>query len=94
MKRMQEANVNRVVRITNCLKTILELEPELRKLELGASLLDEFDFLKSFLKRVDQMQLSEEEVERIERATSRFLEELRLPFSQLMENRPDSDRLQ
>lgn len=86
--------MNRVVRITNCLKTILELEPELRKLDLGGSLLDEFDFLKSFLEKVEHLNLSEEEVERIERATARFLGELRLPFSQRMENRPDSDRLQ
>ncbi|MGE4292952.1 MAG: hypothetical protein AB7E32_12175 [Desulfovibrio sp.] len=92
---MQETkSVNRVIRITNCLKTILELEPELRKLDLGASLLDEFDFLKRFLEKVDHMQLSEDEVERIERATSKFLEELRLPFAQVMEKRSGSDRLQ
>lgn len=92
---MQQAKaVNRVVRITNCLKTILELEPELRKLDLGSSLLDEFDFLKRFLEKVDHMHLSEDEVERIERATSKFLEELRLPFSQLMDKRSGADRLQ
>ncbi|MEF2145878.1 MAG: hypothetical protein V3573_10565 [Desulfovibrionaceae bacterium] len=85
---------NRVIRITNCLQTILELEPELRKLELGTSLLDEFAFLKQFLEKVDHMHLSEAEVERIEKATAKFLDELRLPFAQFMENRPGSERLQ
>ena len=70
-----------LARITSCLQTILELEPELRKLELGHSLLDEFVVLKSFLEKIDNVELNEEDVERIEEATANFLEELRGPLS-------------
>jgi len=75
---------SRLMRIANCLQTILELEPELRKLELGQTLLDEFEVLKTFLERIDEVELSESDVERIERATSNFLEELREPMAHLM----------
>ena len=76
------ADHTRLVRITSCLQTILELEPALSKLEVGASLLDEFVFLKSFLEKIDRVDLSEDDVNRIEQATSNFLEELRQPLSQ------------
>lgn len=70
-----------IIRITNCLQTILELEPELSRLELAGSLLDEFVYLKQFLERIDRVELSEDDVERIEKATENFLAELRVPFS-------------
>lgn len=71
----------RVVRIINCLETILDLEPELAKLEVG--LREEFAFLKSFLEKIDRVDLSEADVARIEQATSNFLEELRLPLGRV-----------
>lgn len=76
------SSLNHLARITNCLQTILDLEPELEKLELGQSLLDEFAVLKSFLEKVDRMSLSEEDVERIEKATASFLKELKGPLAQ------------
>lgn len=85
---------SRLMRITNCLQTILELEPDLRKLELGHSLLDEFEVLKSFLEKIDEVDLSESDVQRIERATSNFLEELREPMAHLTPGRGQVHRLQ
>jgi hypothetical protein len=73
-------SVNHLVRITNCLQTILDLEPQLEKLEHGNSLLDEFTVLKSFLEKIDKVDLSEEDVVRIESATANFLRELQGPL--------------
>ena len=70
------SSINHLVRITNCLQTILDLEPQIEKLENGNSLLDEFAVLKSFLEKIDKVELSESDVERIENATSSFLKEL------------------
>lgn len=64
-------------RITNCLQTILDLEPQLKRLEVGKSLLSEFAVLKEFLSKAEFVDLSEEDVLRIEKATTSFLEELR-----------------
>ena len=74
-------SVSYLVRITNCLQTILELEPQLKKLEHGNSLLDEFVVLKSFLEKIDKVELSEEDVQRIEKATANFLKELQGPLA-------------
>ncbi|EPR30721.1 hypothetical protein dsat_1443 [Alkalidesulfovibrio alkalitolerans DSM 16529] len=68
-------------RITNCLQTILELEPQLERLELGKDLLKEFEQLKSFLSKVNHIDLHEDDVARIESATASFLDELRGPLT-------------
>lgn len=79
---MAENNaVSHMVRISNCLQTILELEPELEKLELGHSLLDEFMVLKSFLEKIDRVEVNEDDVRRIEQATANFLQELKGPLA-------------
>ena len=70
-------------RITNCLQTILELEPQIEKLELGKDLLKEFEHLKAFLSKVDHIDLQEDDVERIESATASFLDELKGPLAAL-----------
>ena len=72
---------NNIIRITNRLQTILELEPALARLNLGGSLMDEFVYLKQFLERIDRVTLNEDDVERIETATANFLAELRTPFN-------------
>jgi len=59
----------------------LELESQLEKLEHGNSLLDEFIVLKSFLEKIDRVDLSEADVERIEVATANFLKELQVPLA-------------
>lgn len=91
---MSRATSSHMARISNCLQTILELEPELEKIEIGKSLLAEFTVLKEFLQKIDTVVLSEEDVERVETATSSFLEELRVPLSQVKPGRFGSPLLQ
>ncbi|QGY41376.1 hypothetical protein GM415_15010 [Pseudodesulfovibrio cashew] len=87
-------SVSYLVRITNCLQTILELESQLEKLEHGNSLLDEFVVLKSFLQKIDKVDLSEADVERIETATANFLRELRGPLAKAQKGGRKGRRLQ
>lgn len=79
---------NHLMRISNCLETILDLEPQLRKLDLGKSIIKEFVVLKSFLEQLEFVDVREEDVERIEKATKCFLDELRGPLA-IAENFPD-----
>lgn len=83
-----------MARISNCLQTILELEPELERMELGKSLLAEFSVLKEFLQKIDTVVLSEEDVLRVETATSSFLDELRLPLAQARPTRSGAALMQ
>ncbi len=79
---MEEKNaLNLQLRIVNCLQTILDMEQELRRLELGHVLIKEFGVLKSFLSKIEMVQIEEDDVLRIEKATENFLEELRVPLS-------------
>ncbi|MFW5487565.1 MAG: hypothetical protein ACNI3A_03965 [Desulfovibrio sp.] len=70
-----------LMRLTNCLQTILDLEPKLQRLEYGHDLLREFETLKRFLNSVDRLELHEADVERIEDVTANFLDELRVPLA-------------
>lgn len=91
---MNRAYNSHMARISNCLETILELEPELEKIEFGKSLLEEFGVLKDFLQRIDTVVLNEEDVERVESATASFLEELRGPLSKIRPGKPGAPRMQ
>jgi hypothetical protein len=91
---MNRPDNSHMARISNCLQTILELEPELEKIELGKSLLEEFDVLKDFLQRIDSVTLNEDDVERVETATANFLEELRGPLAKSRPARGLAPRLQ
>jgi len=91
---MNRADTSHMARISNCLQTILELEPELEKIELGKSLLEEFDVLKDFLQRIDTVTLNEDDVERVETATANFLDELRAPLAKARPSRGLAPRLQ
>lgn len=73
------------LRLKSCLATILELEPQLARLEVGAVLSTEFTQLKTFIERVQGMDLVEADVERIEAATASFLKELEEPLALLGE---------
>ncbi|QJT08224.1 hypothetical protein [Oceanidesulfovibrio marinus] len=75
-------------RLKNCIQTILELEPDVERLELGHILRDEYSTLRDFLERVDSVHLEEGEVRRIEEATSSFLEELESPLGNARDPRP------
>ncbi len=74
------------VRLKNCLQTILELEPDMSSLHMRTEFRTELETLKEYLNRVEDLDLAEEDVLRLERATANFLDELRLPLSQV---RPD-----
>ncbi len=76
------------LRLKNCLQTILDLEPALEKLDMGHFLLKEYEMLKSFIERLGEVDLAEEDVSRIERATENFLDELRAPLSMLQKPSP------
>jgi len=91
---MGKTDATHLARISNCLQTILELEPELERIDLGKSLLEEFSVLKEFLQRIDTVSLSEDDVARVESATSNFLDELRIPLGQLRPERFTSQRMQ
>lgn len=68
-------------RLRNCLQTILELEPDLEDLDIGQELMKELTTLKSFMKKLDNVELEESDVLRIEKATANFLKELEGPLA-------------
>ncbi len=73
--------VNLSARISNCLQTILDLEPDIERLKMGHVLVREFEVLKSFLAGLEQLEVDEGDVERIESATRSFLRELETPLA-------------
>lgn len=64
------------IRLKNCIQTILELEPDMRAAGAGRSFDEDFASLKSFLTRIDSMNLAEEDVRRLEGVTDTLLAEL------------------
>ncbi len=70
-------------RLKNCLQTIVELEPALSRLTIHSELIGEFKHLKSIISKIPQLEISLEEVDRIETATCMFLKEMEVPFSKL-----------
>lgn len=87
-----ETRMNLHLRLKNCLQTILDLEPEIERLDLGHVLLKEYAQLKSFIDKLGQVNLEEEDVNRIEAATENFLEELKTPLS-FLDDEPAKRRL-
>lgn len=67
-------------RVLNCLQTILDLEPELEKHALAERLIAEFQHLKRTIRAIDSLELREADVERIERSTADFLEQIKVPL--------------
>ena len=67
-------------RLRSCLQTILELEPCLVNTDVGPKMHKEFEGLKRFLQELDQLNLTEADVVRVETSTNTFLEELSLPM--------------
>lgn len=64
-------------RLRNCLVTILELEGTLAHTQLGIVLQKEFIVLKDVMQCLEKVNVAENDVRRIETATSRFLAELK-----------------
>jgi len=77
---MQE---QRYSRLKNCLLTILELEPDLERLKLPDTFRNELALLKQHLEKIEQIEFYEDDLQRLEKATAKFLDELRLPFSHI-----------
>ena len=71
------------VRLKNCLQTILELEPELDLMLVSGAFRDELEILRMHIEQVERIEFYEEDLNRLEAATARFLEELRLPFERM-----------
>lgn len=71
------------IRLKSCLQTILELEPALEQLTVRHEMEGELAKLKTFMQRVERMDLSEDAVRHIEEATMAFLEGMRLPIMSL-----------
>ena len=65
------------MRLRSCLQTILDLEPELKTIRSAEPLLMEFTVLKEIYGRLDTILLYEDDVRRIEEATTTFFEELK-----------------
>ena len=63
------------LRLRNCIQTILELEPGIKNSDLQIFDSD-FLSLREFLSHIDQIQVREEEVSRLEDATAHFLREI------------------
>ena len=70
-------------RLKNCLQTILELEPELERMLVSGAFRAELETLRLHIERVEQIEFFEEDLNRLEAATAKFLEELRLPFERM-----------
>ena len=65
------------IRLRSCLQAILDLEPELKNLQMAEPLLAEFSVLKDIYNRLETLLIQEDDVKRIEDATASFLEELK-----------------
>ncbi|WP_321403971.1 hypothetical protein [Maridesulfovibrio sp.] len=85
---------NLVLRLNNCLETIIEMEQELENLDLNRKFIEELEVLKGFMSKMEKIRVSEAEVERIETATDNFLHELRVPLGQVESSRKMFSRLQ
>ncbi len=81
-------------RLLSCLETILDMERDLERVEIGHVLLGEFNRIKLFMKMIDRIAIDEEDVRRIEAATSNFLEELKAPLGLLREFKPKKKPVQ
>lgn len=63
------------LRLKNCIQTILDLEAGIKKNNLDIFDAD-FLSLRQYMENMEQIQLKEEEVIRLENATSHFLREI------------------
>ena len=72
-------------RLMNCLETILELETQLRTVRETGALVSEILSLRTLVRdlKLEQIQLAEAEIQRIEQATTFFLQELEIHFQLL-----------
>ena len=77
-KRMRNREL--YIRLQSCLQTILDMEEYLERCNLLDSLRKELGMLRGFMDSIPEMELAEQDVERIEAATANFLGNLSLPL--------------
>jgi hypothetical protein len=70
-------------RLLNCLQTILDMDTQLRSLRTAGPLAAELTSLRAIIQNLnlDQIPLHETDVQRIESATSSFLQELEVFYN-------------
>ena len=71
-------------RLRSCLQTILDLEPDLERMQIARPLLAEFEMLKNIYSRLETILIRENDVKRIEEATEHFLAEMKGPMKELL----------
>ena len=83
-------------RLRNCLQTILDLKEEMEGFSFGLVFFDEISMIREFLDQIDDMDLCEDDVRRIEGATELLLRELNGLFGKTagLSPRRGSSRLQ
>ena len=81
-------------RLLNCLETILEMESQLRSLREAGTLVMELSSLRSLIHgiKLERSPVDEADIERIELATTIFLQELEVRF-QFLETSAHPGRL-
>ncbi|WP_045222952.1 hypothetical protein [Desulfonatronum thioautotrophicum] len=87
-------DMRKKARLMNCLQTILEVESQLHRLRETDALVTELTSLRTLIRELEleQTRLEEMDVQRIELATTIFLQELEIHF-QCRETEPLADRL-
>lgn len=70
-------------RLQSCLQAVLDLEPELMNHGMGTLMIDEFEVLRELIDRLSAIAVVEQEVRKVEEATSIFLDELQIPLKDL-----------
>lgn len=72
---------NNQLRLKHCLDTLTEVHAFLSEVQVGSSLLAQFERLREVMSSLEQMTITIHEVEKIESATNRLLGELRVLFN-------------
>lgn len=72
------------LRLKHCLQTIIDLEIDISALPTYISFSDELKAIKSFIAKIENLDIDENDVLRLEKATENFLKELKLPMSKNM----------
>ena len=75
------------IRLKNCIQTIIEIEDALDESDRKNVFLSEMSYLKHILMRIDRLDVLEDDVERLEIATAKFLKELQISHAHIKNNR-------
>ncbi len=73
-------SVNTQLRLSTCLETIVEVHTSISDSRLDESLIGKFKQLEQSLRSIDLEGVSEKDIQRVEDATNRLLDELKRLF--------------